>query len=197
MNIALEDDEKNLALALGGMKYGLSLKNLTDMYSVFPAGGVYTPSRFIKKIVAPNGKTIFENVRHPSKVFSEGTCSLMNEILTETAKNGTAKKLSGLNLNVAAKTGTCGNSEGNTDAYSICYTSDHSIGVWLGDKANKRTKVSGGNDCCTIAKDILSKLYRNRKPKKLDTQSGTSEVNIDAEEYYENNKIILAPPAPS
>ncbi len=195
MNIALEDDEKNLALALGGMKYGLSLKNLTDMYSVFPAGGVYTPSRFIKKIVAPNGKTIFENVRHPSKVFSEGTCSLMNEILTETAKNGTAKKLSGLSLNVAAKTGTCGNSEGNTDAYSICYTSDHSIGVWLGDKANKRTKVSGGNDCCTIAKDILSKLYRNRKPKKLDTQSGTSEVNIDAEEYYENNKIILADPA--
>ncbi len=194
MNIALEDDEKNLALALGGMKYGLSLKNLTDMYSVFPAGGVYTPSRFIKKIVAPNGKTIFENVRHPSKVFSEGTCSLMNEILTETAKNGTAKKLSGLSLNVAAKTGTCGNSEGNTDAYSICYTSDHSIGVWLGDKANKRTKVSGGNDCCTIAKDILNTLYRNRKPEKLDTQSGTSEVNIDAEEYYENNKIILADP---
>ena len=66
MNIALEDDEKNLALALGGMKYGLSLKNLTDMYSVFPAGGAYTPSRFIKKIVAPNGKTIFENVQHPS-----------------------------------------------------------------------------------------------------------------------------------
>lgn len=194
MNVALENDEKNLALALGGMKYGLNLKDLTDMYSVFPAGGTYAPSRFIKKIISQNGKTVYENQTYNSRVFSEGTCSLMNGILSETVKNGTAKKLNGLNLSVAAKTGTCGNAEGNTDAYAVSYTSEHCIGVWLGDKDNKRLNVTGGNDCCVITKDILNKLYASYRPAPLDTSSGTAEVEIDAEEYYDNNKIIKADP---
>ncbi len=194
MNVALEDDEKNLALALGGMKYGLSLKNLTDMYSVFAAGGTYAPSRFIKKVVSPNGKTVYENQTFKSRVFSEGASSLMNGILLETVKSGTAKKLNGFNYNVAAKTGTCGNSEGNTDAYSISYTSEHCIGVWIGDKDNKRLNVTGGNECCIVTKEIENKLYAKHCPENLTTESGTSNVEIDAEEYYANNKIVKADP---
>lgn len=194
MNTALEDGEKNLAVALGGMQYGLTLKNLADMYSVFPSGGTYIPSRFIKKIVFENGKTVYENQTFASRVFSDGTCSLMNGILKETAKTGTAKKLNGIPFDVAAKTGTCGNSEGNTDAYTISYTSEHCVGVWLGDKDNKRLSITGGNDCCNIAKNVLNKLYSSHTPKNLDVSSGTVEVEIDAEEYYNNNKIIKADP---
>ena len=32
MNIALEDEDKNLPLALGGMKYGLNLIEISDSY---------------------------------------------------------------------------------------------------------------------------------------------------------------------
>lgn len=192
MDIALEDDEKNLSLALGGMKYGLDLKQLTDCYGVFQSGGIYSPSHFIKEIVSAQGKTIYKSNLSQSRVFSEGTCSLINGILIETSKDGTAKKLRNLPFCVASKTGTCGTEEGNTDAYDVSYTSEHRVGVWLGDKNNEKIDVTGGGNCCKIAERILSALYENSAPAPLDVTTGTSTVEIDAEEYYENGKFILA-----
>lgn len=195
MGTSLEDDEKNLSLALGGMKYGLSIKELADKYSVFPRGGKFVPSRFIKEIVSKNGKILYKNDFASSRVFSEGTCSLMNEILVETSKSGTAKKLKEFNFDVATKTGTCGNSEGNTDAYAVSYTSQNCFAIWLGDKDNNRSSVTGGNECCKLMKPILQTVYSNISPAPLDTKTGTTAINIDKEEYIENNKIVVADPA--
>lgn len=194
MDIRLDDDEKNLSLALGGMKYGLSIKELADKYSVFSRGGKFLPSRFIKEIVSKNGTVLYKNDFASSRVYSEGTCSLMNEILIETSKSGTAKKLKEFCFDVATKTGTCGNQEGNTDAYAVSYTSEHCFAVWLGDKDNSRSQITGGTDCCKLMKSILENTYGKHTPTALDTKSGTSTVNIDKEEYLQNNKIIIADP---
>lgn len=192
MNIVLDEDEKNLSLALGGMKYGFSLKELSDNYSVFQNGGIYSPSRFIKEIVTKDGKTLYKNEFSKSRAFSEGACSLMNEMLIETSKNGTAKFLADLPYDVATKTGTCGTEDGNTDAYAISYTSDKRVCVWLGDKNNKKLSITGGGSCCKLVKSILNELYTDTTPEKLEVSNGTSTVNIDAEDYYENNKITVA-----
>ncbi|MDE7330413.1 MAG: hypothetical protein K2N30_04950, partial [Clostridia bacterium] len=70
--------------------------------------------------------------------------------------------------------------------------SEHCIGVWLGDKDNKRSNITGGGNSCEYLKAALEKLYESHTPKRLDVTSGTSTVEIDAEEYYSNNRIILA-----
>lgn len=194
MDLKLEDDEKNLSLALGGMKYGLSIKELADKYSVFANGGNFCPSRFIKEITDKNGKVIYKNDFALSNVFSEGTCSLINDMLIQTTKDGTAKKLKNFNFDLASKTGTCGNSEGNTDAYTISYTSGACFAVWLGNKDNKRTEITGGTDSCKIMKSILESYYAEYTPERLDTTSGTATVNIDREEYSANNKMVIADP---
>ena len=194
MGISLDDDEKNLSLALGGMKYGLSIKELADKYSVFPRGGRFVPSRFIKEIVSKDGKVLYKNDFVGSRVFSEGTCSLMNEILIETSKSGTAKKLKEFSFDVATKTGTCGNSDGNTDAYAVSYTSENCFAVWLGDKDNNRSNITGGNECCKLMKSILEDVYSKRSPSPLDVKTGTTSINIDREEYEENNNLIIADP---
>lgn len=192
MDINLYDDEKNLSLALGCMKYGLSLKQITDRYTIFANQGNFRPSHFIKEIVLKNGNIIYNNDHASTNVFSKGVCSIMNDMLIRTTKSGTAKKLKDFNFNIACKTGTSGNLEGNTDAYSISYTSDHCIGIWLGDKNNKRSNITGGVDCCNIAKYILDFLYKNETPKPLDTETDTIIINLDREEYEKNNKFILA-----
>lgn len=194
MDIKLDDDEKNLSLALGGMKYGLSLKELADKYSIFPSGGQYRPSRFIKEIVSKDNKVLYSNDFIFNNVFSAGTCSLMNEMLIETTKSGTAKKLKDFNFDLASKTGTCGNANGNTDAYAVSYTSKNCIAVWLGDKDNTRTSITGGNDCCKIMKSVLEKIYGDHSPAPLEKNEGTVTVNLDREEYSQNNKLVISDP---
>ncbi len=191
MNLKLDDEEKNLSLSLGGMKYGLSLKELAYRYSVFPNGGNYRPAKFIKEIVNREGETVYKNETEPNHVFSSGTCSLINEMLIETSKSGTAKKLKGFNFDVASKTGTCGNEDGNTDAYAVSYTSENCFAVWLGNKDNKRSNITGGNDCCTIMKNTLLNYYADRTPQNLETHEGTVTVEIDRDEYNENNRVVL------
>ena len=194
MNITLDEDEKNLALALGGMKYGLTIKELADRYSVFPNGGKFMPSKFIKEIISKDGKALYKSETVKNPVFCEGTCSLINEMLIETSKSGTAKKLREFNFDVATKTGTCGNTDGNTDAYAVSYTSSHCFAVWLGDKNNERMEITGGSDCCKLMKSILQSIYANNQPTPLNVDTGTTSLNIDREEYEQNNKIIVADP---
>lgn len=194
MDLQLENEEKNLSLALGGMKHGLSIQELVDKYSIFPNRGFYRPSRFIKEITDKNGKVLYKNEFALNNVFSEGTCSLINDILIQTTKNGTAKKLKNFGFDLASKTGTCGNSAGNTDAYTVSYTSDSCFAVWLGNRDNSRTQITGGTDACKVMKCILESYYSEKIPEKLDTTGGTVEITIDREEYSANNKIIIADP---
>lgn len=191
MGVTLSKEDKNLSLALGGMSEGLTLKQLCDCYSVFANGGTFTPSRFIKEVCDQNGNILYSDQNGKTKVFSEGTCSLINETLCKTAKSGTAKKLNSLNFEVACKTGTCGNKEGNTDAYSIAYTSDICLGVWLGDKDNQRLQITGGRDCCNFTKEILTTIYDGKTCAPINTTAGTSTIEIDREEYENNDKILL------
>lgn len=194
MNITLSGGEKNLALALGGMEQGLTLKQIADGYSTFANSGEFANSVFIDRIESANGEIIYKSNVTKQKIFEEGTASLINEILIDTARTGTAKKLNDLGFEIAAKTGTCGDTEGNTDAYSVCYTPEHTIAVWLGDKDNNKLKITSGTDCCNACKSIIKYLYKNTAPEKLDITSGTINVNLDAEDYFNENKITLCDP---
>lgn len=191
LGITLEDGEKNLSLALGGMRHGLTLEELVEKYRAFIGGGAYTKTAFIKNITV-DGHTIYSAKEQKTEVFSQGTASLINGMLKETAKTGTAKKLKDLNFDVAAKTGTCGRDNGNTDAWCIAYTSADCIGVWMGDRNNRPIDTTGGGACCSAAKEILQALYKTSRPALLDCTSGTEEISIDRDEYNDNNKIVLA-----
>lgn len=191
MHITLDNDEKNLSLALGGMKYGLSLEELCEKYRTFMNSGAYSNTKFIREIKLKNGKSIYNARKTSTSVFSEGTASLINDMLCRTIECGTAKKLGNFKFDVASKTGTCGNEKGNTDGYCIAYTSEDIIGVWLGDRNNTPSDVTGG-DCCVYAGEILRNMYRDSAPHAIEKNSGTEQICIDKEEYSENNRIIIA-----
>lgn len=191
MNINLLEEDKNLSLALGAMSQGMTLKDLCDCYSVFPNGGDFTKSALIEKICDEHGNILYKNNAKTNKVFDKSTCSLINKALINAAKNGTAKRLNDVKIEVACKTGTCGTKEGNTDAYALSYTSQHVIGIWAGDKSNKKLDITGGKYCCEITKDLLNAIYQQKTLPPLDTKSGVKEIELDKDEYENNNKIIL------
>ena len=191
LGITLEEDDKNLALALGGMSHGLTLAQLCEKYRAFAGGGAYSTTKFIREVTLKGGNAIYRAPQSRVAVFSQGTASLMNGILKTAVTDGTAKRLKRNDCDIAAKTGTCGNAEGNTDSYCIAYTSADCAAVWLGSADNERLNVTSGR-CCEAVNSIFEELYRHNTPCALDTESGTTEVKIDGEEYSKNNKIVLA-----
>ncbi len=67
----------------------------------------------------------------------------------------------------ALKTGT---SQGYRDAWTIVYTPEYRVGVWVGrDDARAMKKLSGAGSAAVVAKDIMLDLYR--KKSRFDAQT--------------------------
>ena len=194
MDYPLDSEDNNLALALGATKYGASLIDITSCYNVFINNGNYIKPSIIEKITC-NNRTIYEKNNKKTKVFSSDTVSILNDMLLSVTKEGTAKKLSILPFPVYSKTGTVGNSLGNTDAYSISYNSEHLLGVWIGNNKGEYLKnnLTGGTLPTEIALNLWKETYNSKiPPKEIEKDESVTEEYIDKISYDKENVLILA-----
>ena len=184
-------NDNNLSIALGAIENGITINQLADCYKVFANNGNYVKSNFIKEVKIDN-TTVYTNNNGVVNVFDSGTCFIMNDILKETVNSGTARKLSGYNYDLCAKTGTNGNDKGNIDAYTVAYTTEHTIATWLGryDNSIFSNKISGGNYPALYTKSCLDYLYKNHNPNNFIMPSNVIKANIDVNSLY-NEQITL------
>ena len=191
-NIELTEHDNSLCIALGCTEKGVFLKDLAAAYGIFCNRGIYCPPTTIDS----RSTTQFAFIRgnDKSRIFSAGTCDIMNDMLNYTVKNGTAKKLSFLDLPIYAKTGTVGTKNGNTDAYCMSYSSEYVLGVWCGNKDHiyMNNSVSGGTLPAQISSEIWSLIYRDRKPAEIEKSAETVELDIDKISYDNDRTLILA-----
>ena len=96
-------------------------------YIPFACGGKFIEPKFISKITTTDDIVIYERPIIKQSIMGEDTAYLMNDLLIEGVKSGTSKRLKDLPYDVAGKTGTVAvkDTNYNTDAYSIAYTTDH------------------------------------------------------------------------
>ncbi len=198
MNLSVSEEDRTLALALGGMRNGFTLPELADAFSTFTNDGVFSPSSAVRRVENEKGKILYEFSPFQRKVFSNDVCYLINDMLQTTAKEGTAKKLKSLPFPVCAKTGTTGTDAGNTDAYTIAYTTEDTVAVWLGNSDNSPIEATGGGLPANIALTVLQTLYKDRAPKPFLPCDDVVEIAFDKEEYENNRRLVQADPlAPS
>lgn len=195
MNLHVGKDDYSLTLALGGMKQGFTPTALADAYATFTDGGNFAPSRTIARVENQKGKTLYRFTTQKTKVFSEDVCFLLNDMLQTAVKEGTAKKLSVLPFPVCAKTGTGGSAKGNTDAYTVAYTKDDTVAVWLGNRDNSPIDATGGGAPASIVLKTLRLLYQTHAPAPFTSCDGVQSVELDKEEYEQNHRIVCADPA--
>lgn len=190
LGINFAEQDKNLAIALGGFTDGISLTSLCNAYTTFANGGNYKKTQFISKITQ-NSNKIYENSEKKEKVMKDSTAYLITDILKETSISGTAKRLSSLGLNVASKTGTVGkaNSSKNTSAYNICYTTKHTILSFFGGD-NMPENINGATYPTMLSKDILIMLYKDYKPADFPVPSSVELKSISKQDY-KNNIVSL------
>ncbi len=193
MGLDIPKNDQTLAVALGGMEYGYSFSKLVDGYATFATDGRYTPSRFIREI-KQNGQTIYRREEREQTVFSPETAYLITDTLRSAVREGTAKRLRALPFEVAAKTGTVGVGDKNTDAYTVAYTSNHTVGVWMGNADNSPIEATGGGLPCEATCRILEGIYEGDLPDGFDRPIGVREVPIDAHALLHEQRLLLAEP---
>ena len=195
--LPIEKDDLSLALALGGMKKGYPLLDLTAAYTVFARGGVYAPPSFIRRITDKNGNDLPLRAKNERRVFGEDTTTLINDMLSDVVQKGTARKLKNAagGAELCAKTGTGGTDGGNTDAYCISYTSLDTVGVWLGNADGSPMKnISGGGLPANINGEIVRYLCARNSPPALPKSPGVADCILDKNEYEKNHKLVLCDP---
>lgn len=193
LGLSVEKDDLSLAIALGGMKNGYTFRDLIAAYATFPNGGTFAECGFISS-VRIDGKTVYEHSLKPQRVFSEETAYLTTDMLCTAAQTGTAKKLRSLPFQIAAKTGTAGTANGNTDAYALSYTTRDTVGVWLGNATGGFIEHTGGGLPCNFLLQVneqLNKLY----PSPIENFSepkNVKRVTLDKLSYYDTHTLLLA-----
>ena len=196
LGLKIEQEDVSLALALGGMKEGFYFNDVVSAYSVFPNEGAYRKAGFIKEIRI-DGEQVYRHEAENEQVFSKESAYLMTDMLKTTALSGTAKKLRSLPFEIAAKTGTAGTSQGNTDAYALSYTKNDVVGVWLGNANNTPIEYTGGGLPCNLLLEINQYLHQAYKENKLSIPpfpkpKDVAFVTLDKISYYDRHILSVA-----
>ena len=191
MGFDFDEKDDSYTLALGGMTYGVNLKQLVSSYSTFACDGKFAPARFVAFITDKNDKLIYVNKNKERQVLREDSAYLLTDMLRTCAQSGTAKKLESLGLDIASKTGTVGKpgSKQNLDAWNVSYTKAQTCGVWLGNLDNTPITYAGGNQPTEIVKNYFAKAGDDST---FTQPSSIIEKNIDSTELNENHRVVLA-----
>ncbi len=158
LGVKFHKDDRYLAIALGGMKYGISPVNLASSYRALAMGGKYTSPWCIEKICDGEGNILYLHEKEETVAVKESTAYLLTDILCG-VKNG---KLKALGYPVACKTGTVGYEDcGYSDAWSVSYSSKNTVCVWMGyDRTDKENCLPETVTGSTYPTDIACLIYK-------------------------------------
>lgn len=194
MGIDFDDEDTSLALALGGMRYGVSLKQMAQAYSTFACGGKYAEAKFVEYITDAKGKILYKHSPQTVQAIREDTAYLMTTMLQEAAESGTAKNLASLEMAIAAKTGTVGKGKKNSDAWCVAYTPEKVCAVWVGNLDNTPISVAGGNQPTRCAKNYFESAKEENRGA-IVVPSTIVTRDIDLVSLENEHRIELASPA--
>lgn len=149
LGISTLDDKKTYGLSLAIGSGEIPVTEMTNAYATFANGGTYNALASIQSIDDKYDKTIYTASVNQHRAISEQGAYLLSDILSD---NQTRSSFFGSALNVvgtdyqtkkvAVKTGT---TDDLRDAWTIGYTPDIAIGVWVGNNDNAKM-LSGGSD---------------------------------------------------
>lgn len=129
---SLTRSDYGLSLTLGGGE--VSLLEMTGGYAVIANGGVRVPPVAILKIVDFRGNLVYEYQPPPGeRVLRPEHAFLMSSILSDNAARAPvfgANSVLNLPFQVAVKTGTSNDARDN---WTLGYTPDLAVGVWVGN----------------------------------------------------------------
>ena len=139
------------ALALGQLNYGVTLRELTDAYTVFADGGVYHRWRSYYRVLDRNGEVLLSTPDSAEVVLSPSNAAVMTKLMQKVVSDGTSSAVTlGRLTECAGKTGTTQN---DYDRWFVGYTPELICGVWCGYEYPQ--PLEGKNLCTGIWNRVM------------------------------------------
>jgi penicillin-binding protein 1A len=150
--------ESNASLALGTSE--VSLIELTSAYAPFANGGNAIATHVVERVSTKAGKTLYHRSPHDlGRIVEPRHVAMMNAMMRETVRVGTATKAQLPGWQVAGKTGT---SQDFRDAWFVGYTGHLVTGVWLGnDDSSPTRRATGGGMPVEIWAKFMRTAHQN------------------------------------
>jgi len=178
-----QTDRYDLALTLGGGE--IRLLELANAYATFARGGNFLPVKVISKIISDSGQILFDPSFAPAVPvlgdWGQQVSYLVTDILSDSKARipgfGEKNPLS-LSRPAAVKTGTTTDWHDN---WTIGYTPDYTVGVWVGNNDNHpMTKISGVVGAAPIWNQFFEEFLKSSPPKVFSRPAGLVDVEICA-----------------
>jgi penicillin-binding protein 1B len=173
-----EDIKATPSVALGA--YEVQPVEIAGAYTAFANQGKLSPVTFIDSIRDPKSTTIFESHPEPKQVVDPRVAYLVEQMLEEVLRSGTAAGIwnRGFNLPAAGKTGT------DRDGWFAGFTSKILCVVWVGFDDNRDLKLQGAHSALPIWVDFMKRAHKHsqyRDVHRFEAPSGIVWTDIDPE----------------
>ena len=193
-------DRFGLALTLGGGE--VSLLELTAAYAAFANGGYRVEPVTITRVEDGHGRVLKAwQGATGARVMDERVVYLITDILSDNfARSPTFGEGSALRLSrpSAAKTGTTTDWRDN---WTVGYTPDLVVGVWVGNADNEPMgQVSGVAGAAPIWHDVMETLLKARPVREFEEPPGMVRAEICADsglQPFKPSAVSRQQPAPS
>jgi penicillin-binding protein 1C len=168
----------DLSLALGGGQ--ISLLQLSTAYAALANKGYYTGNTSILDIHDADGKLLYKQDRNPPlQIFDPRVAWLISDILSDDSArslgfgpNSTLK----LDRTAAVKTGTTTNFHDN---WTIGYTPDLLVGVWVGNSGYEAMhNVTGLTGAAPIWNEVMRQLLQGDPDRPFERPEGLTQIEV-------------------
>ncbi|MGH6769472.1 MAG: transglycosylase domain-containing protein, partial [Xanthobacteraceae bacterium] len=167
--------DPNPSLALGTSE--VSMIELVSAYAPFANGGYGIAPHVVERVRTKTGKTLFAHMPYNfGRIVDPQHVAMMNTMLRETLRAGTASKAQLAGWPAAGKTGT---SQDFRDAWFVGYTAKLVTGVWLGnDDSSPTRRATGGGLPVEIWSRVMQTAHKGVPVANLPGGGGPSLASI-------------------
>ncbi len=187
-------NDRNLAMAIGGLTRGVKPLELASAYGVLANHGIHAEPLAITKIIDRNGKVIEENIPKEKVVVNEKSAYIVTDMLRGVITRGTG---TGANINrpAAGKTGTTDDSK---DAWFVGYTPDLVAAVWIRtDNEGTLSGMTGGNLPATIWRSFMSDALSSYPARDFSRPAGISDSQLSSDDSVKEDSGDSTPAKPN
>jgi len=187
LGISTFDDPSRFGLAMALGSNEVRLLDLAGAYNTLRNGGRFAPPIAVLKVTNSRGEVIERYAPGPGRQVlgpqGEQIAYLITSILSDNEARrfmfGANNVLELSDVVAAAKTGT---SNDFRDSWAMGYTTDVTVGVWVGNNdSSPMAEVAGSNGAGQIWRELMLRYHQGKAPQPFPMPGGIQEAQVCAD----------------